>query len=142
MASETGRETQRAAIILHGQGYDRVSYALSLASVALAMGMEVHLLATWGGLLRFRRGRLEDLGEETGAESREGLRRGLATGGIRPLGAQLAEAKTLGLRLYACPSAMANLNIARNELAPEVDQVMGLASFLELARGAAMHWYI
>jgi len=139
-ASQAARE--RATIILHSGGYDRASYALSLASVALAMGMEVHLLLTYGGLRRFVSGHLEELGAETDSQCREALQRGLASGGIRPLSAQLAEARALGLKLYACPAAMANLNIARHELAPEVDQVMGLASFLELARGAAMHWYI
>ncbi|MDP2953468.1 MAG: hypothetical protein Q8O76_09160 [Chloroflexota bacterium] len=46
------------------------------------------------------------------------------------------------LRPYACPSAMANLNIVRAELLPEVDEVMGLATFLKFARSASINWYI
>lgn len=138
----TGDKTKRVAIILHSGGYDRVSYALSIAQVALAMGMEVHMLATYGGLKRFTKGNLEKLGEETDAAIREALARGIASGGIRSLTAQLSDARKLDLKLYACPTAMANLNIVRGDLLPEVDEVMGLAAFLDLAQDADMHWYI
>jgi len=37
---------------------------------------------------------------------------------------------------------MATLNIALPELMDEVDSVMGLAAFLELARTANINWYI
>jgi len=134
--------TQRAAIILHSGGYDRASYALALATIALAMGMEVHMLLTYGGLRRFVKGHLEDLGEETDKQVRPSLQRGLASGGIYPLEKQLAEARKLGLKLYACANAMATLNISRPELLPEIDEVIGLATFLEWARHAAMNWYI
>ncbi|MBI2869837.1 MAG: DsrE family protein [Chloroflexi bacterium] len=131
-----------AAIILHGGDYDRASYALSLALVALASGMEVHLLLTYGGLKRFVKDGLSVLGEETGADVRASLERGLASGGIAGLEDQLREARKLGLRLHACPTAMAHLNIARGDLREEVDDVMGLAAFLALARAARINWYI
>ncbi len=37
---------------------------------------------------------------------------------------------------------MAALNIALSDLLDEVDNVMGLAAFLELARTANINWYI
>ena len=70
------------------------------------------------------------------------MERGLQSGGIQSLEAQLADAKRLGLRVYACPNAMAALNISLDELLSEVDNIMGLATFLELARAAATNWYI
>ncbi|MBI2917874.1 MAG: DsrE family protein [Chloroflexi bacterium] len=133
---------ERATIVLHSGGYDRASYALSLATVALAMGMEVHVLLTYGGLKRFVKGHLEDLDEETDGGLRPYIERGLASGGIRPVEDQLADARKLGLRVYACANAMANLNIARAELAEEVDEVMGLATFMKFARGASINWYV
>lgn len=133
---------ERATIILHSGSYDRVSYALSLANIALASEMEVHILLTYGGLRRFTRGHVEDLGEETSPQFRDVVARRLRSKGIESISGLLANARTLGLRLYACPNAMAALNIAHSELAPEVDEVMGLAAFLSFARGASANWYI
>ena len=127
---------------MHSGAYDRASYALSIALVALASGMEVHMLLTFEGLRRFTRGHLADIGEETSSNVRTNIERGLESGGIQSLETQLADAKKLGLKLYACPNAMAALNIALSELLDEVDTVMGLAAFLEFARTAAINWYI
>lgn len=132
----------KVAIILHSGAYDRVAYALSIALVSLALGMEVHILLTYGGLKRFTRGHLADLGEETSQDVRASLSRGLKSGGVQSLEAQLADARKLGLKIYACPNAMANMNIARADLVNEVDSIVGLAAFLPLARTASLSWYI
>ena len=127
---------------MHSGSYDRASYALSIALVALASGMEVHMLLTFEGLRRFTKGHLADIGEETSLNVRINIERGLKSGGIQSLEAQLADAKKLGLKLYACVSAMAILNIAQNELNDKVDSIMGLAAFLGFARTANINWYI
>jgi len=87
-----------------------------LATVALAMGMEVHMLCTYGGVLRLVKGRTEELGEETPPEVRETLRQGLEKGTITPLSEIIEEARQMGLKLYACAAALGNLNVARGEL--------------------------
>ncbi|MBI4284448.1 MAG: DsrE/DsrF/DrsH-like family protein [Chloroflexi bacterium] len=133
---------ESVAIILHSGAYDRVAYALSIALVSLASGMDVHMLATYEGLRRFTKGHLTDLGEETSPIVRTNIQRGLASGGIPSMESQLADAKKLGLKLYACPNAMAALNITMTDLIDEVDDIMGLAGFLGIARQAKIHWYI
>ncbi|MBI4187349.1 MAG: DsrE/DsrF/DrsH-like family protein [Chloroflexi bacterium] len=133
---------ERVAVVLHSGSYDRASYALSIATVALASGMEAHILLTFDGLRRFTRGHLTDIGEETPQSLRANIERGLKSGGIQSLEDQLAGAKKMGLKLYACPNAMAALNIGLKDLREEIDQIMGLAAFLELARTAAINWYI
>ncbi len=142
MTAGVSLDKERVTIILHSGAYDRASYALSIALVALASGMEVHLLLTFEGLRRFTRGHLADIGEETSPNVRANIERGLESGGIQPLETQLADAKKLGLKLYACPNAMAALNVALSDLLDEVDNVMGLAAFLGFARTAAINWYI
>lgn len=129
-------------IILHSGAYDRASYALSIALVALASGMDVHMLLTYEGLRRFTKGHLQNVGEETPQNLRPDIERGLRSGGIQTLESQLADAKKLGLKLYACPNAMASLNIAQTDLVDEVDKIVGLATFLEFARSASVNWYI
>lgn len=132
---------ERVAIILHSGAYDRTCYALSLALAALSSEMEVHMLLTFAGLRRFTRGHLKDMGEETAPGMKDCLQFACEAGAIRPLPEQLADARKLGLKVYACPVAMASLNITMRDL-PEVDEVMGLVSFLKIARSASINWYI
>lgn len=138
----TEPEKGSIAIILHSGSYDRVSYALSIATVGLAIGMEAHILLTYGGLRRFVKGHLEDIEEETDSQLRGFISKGLASGGIQSIEHQLEDARKLGLKLYACANAMASLNIARNELMEEVDEVIGLVTFMKFARAATINWYI
>jgi peroxiredoxin family protein len=138
----TSQDKEWVTIIVHSSGYDRASYALSIAVAALATGLEVHLLLTWGGLTRFTQGHLEDLGEETSDQFRKSIQRGLSSGGITSIEQQIADAKQLGLMIYACAGTMATLNIARDDLVPQVDKVIGLVAFLEFARSASINWYI
>jgi len=133
---------EHVTIILHSGSYDRASYALTIALVALSSGMEVHMLLSFEGLKRFTRGHLADIGEETSKNLKTNIELGLQSGAIQPLETQLADVKKLGLKLYACPNAMAALNIRLSDLLDEVDNIMGLAAFLELARTASMNWYI
>lgn len=142
MVSGDTEKKERIAIILHSGSYDRVSYALSLATVGLAIGMEAHVLLTYGGLARFVKGHLEDLEDETDSQLKGFIAKGLASGGIQNLEAQLADARKLGIKLYACASAMSNMNIIRRDLREEVDEVMGLVTFMKFARTATINWYI
>ncbi|MBI4180839.1 MAG: DsrE/DsrF/DrsH-like family protein [Chloroflexi bacterium] len=142
MTTNNFPDKERVTIILHSGSYDRASYALSLALVALASGMEVHILLTFEGLVRFTKGHLMKMAEETALMVRASIERGLASGGMQSLESHLTDAKRLGLKIYACPNAMASLNIAQGELIDEVDNIMGLAAFLRLARTAIINWYI
>ena len=142
MTAEASPNKEQVTIILHSGAYDRASYALTLALVALASGMEVHILLTFEGLRRFTKGHLTDTGEGTSQSIRTNIERGLESGVIQPLETQLADAKKLGLKLYACPNAMAALSIALSDLLDEIDNIMGLTAFLKFARTAAINWYI
>lgn len=142
MTLSDSQQKEWVTIILHSGDYDRAAYALSIALVSLASGMEVHILLTYEGLARFTKGHLMDFGEETSPLVCAHIQRGLESGGIAPLDNQLADAKKLGLKLYACPNAMAALNITVDDLLGEIDDIMGLVGFLALARSAAVNWYI
>ena len=100
------------------------------------------MLLTFEGLRRFTKGHLADTGESTSPYLRTNIEMGLESGAMQPLETQLANARKLGLKLYACPNAIAALNIAPNELLDEIDSIMGLAAFLQLARSASINWYI
>ena len=129
-------------IILHSGDYSRASYALTLALVSLSMGMEAHVLLTHGGLRRFTAGSLEAMGDETPTQAKQDCELGIMTGALNTLQRQLADAKELGLSLYACTGAMAVMNLRRDTLLKEIDREIGLGTFLELARAAEINWYI
>ena len=132
----------KITIILHSGSYDRASYALTLALVALATGMEAHMLLTHGGLRRFTRGHLEEMTDETPPQAKKDIEFGLMTGALNTLEKQLADAMELGIKLYACSGIMAAFNIRRDDLLPEVDKEIGLGIFFDIARTASINWYI
>ncbi|MAE10961.1 MAG: DsrE/DsrF/DrsH-like family protein [Dehalococcoidales bacterium] len=141
MSADSSTGTQHAAIILHSDSYDRVTNALSLASVCLAMGMEATILLTYEGLKRFVKGHYEDV-EETNSELQAMIQQGIGDGNIRGIEEKLVSAKGLGLKLYACTNAMAIKGLDLEDMVDEVDDIMGLATFIQTARSAAINWYI
>lgn len=140
MTNDSDRGT--AAIILHSGSYDRASYALTLTLVALSMGMEARMLLTHGGLRRFSGDRLDEMADDTPQQVQNDFESALMTGTVNSIEKQLADAKELGLRLYACTGAMAIADIRQEHLRPEVDEMIGLGIFIEIARTAAINWYI
>ena len=133
---------EKVAIILHSGSYDRASYALTLALVALATGMEAHVLLTHGALRRFTLGHLDEMGDETPAQTKKDAEFSLMTGALNSIERQLADAKELGMKLYSCVGVMAAYNIRKDDLVPEVDEAIGLGTFFEIARAASINWYI
>jgi peroxiredoxin family protein len=127
-------------MVVNSGEYDRVNYALSIAKVALALGMDVHAIFTYGGLARLIKGRTDEIGSISDDFVRQRVESNLAKGRIGKISEDLKEAKKLGLKVYVCVNAMGVLNVSRAELIDEVDQVMGLASFLDIARGAQTYY--
>ena len=131
----------RITIILHSGSYDRVTNALSLAIIGLTMGMEAHILLTYEALRRFVKGHLEDA-DSTDAGMLAMLQKGIAAGKLTSIQDKLTTARELGLKLYACTTAMTTVGVTREELVDEVDEIMGLAAFINLANSASFNWYI
>ncbi len=139
--STNSQSSQRVTIILHNSSYDRVTNALSLAIVSMAMGMEAHILLTYGGLNRFVKGHLEDA-EDTDAKLLAVLQESIASGHNHSIEQKLATACEMGLKLYGCANAMDTMGITLTDLVEEVSEVIGFASFIQFARNAAINWYI
>lgn len=137
----SGRDVEKVAMVVNSGEYDRVSYALSMAKVACALGMEVHILFTYGGLYRLVKGRVDELGSMVNESIRRRLEAGLAKGTVAKLSDDIRDAKKLGLKIYACVTTMTILGVTEEELIEEVDQVTGLSTFLDISRGA-MTYYI
>ncbi len=137
-----GRTKRKISLIFHDGAWDRVYYGLSVAVAALASGSEVHALFTFGALKRLVKGRADDLGDETSPDINQLVRHGPVRGKMPLIAELLHDASQLGLKIYACPAAMAFFGIKKEELVDGVDQVMGLTGFLEVSQGAGLSYYI
>jgi peroxiredoxin family protein len=141
MNEENRPDKKRMTIILHSGSYDKVTNALSLAIIGLTMDMEAYILLTYEALRRFVKGHFEDP-DTTDPELLAMMQRGITSGKFHSISEKLATARELGLKLYACNTAMATLGISREDLVAEVDDIMGLTAFVQLAQSAAINWYI
>ncbi|MHA1959115.1 MAG: DsrE/DsrF/DrsH-like family protein [Candidatus Thorarchaeota archaeon] len=135
-------ETERMALVFHSGAYDRVGYGLTMALVALSTGMNVHSFFTHGALQRLIPGATDKLGDETGHAARELVEDGIDMGALEPISQQFTKAKGIGLKVYACVTVMALLDKTKDDLIPEVDDVIGLATYLDIARDAKVTFYI
>lgn len=123
-------------MIINDPGYDRAIFALGMALAQRALGFEVRLLFTYGAIIRLKRGRTDELGEETNQWVIGEIRSGLQAGAVSRASGLLSDLNELGGKIYACPAAMSLHGIVSEDLVDEVDAVRGLVSFLTEEQGA------
>lgn len=133
---------EKVAIVINSASYERVEYALTVALSSAAVGKEVYILFTYGAVIRLKRGDTDKVGEETSEWMKEPIRIGLKRGSIQKVSELLKNLKRLGARIYACVAAMALHNLTKDELVEEVDEVTGIASFLESVEEATGIIYV
>lgn len=151
-------EKNKLSIIAMSGDFDKTIAVYTLASGAAAVGYEVNIFSTFWGLNSIKKetGR-RFLGQGVLARFFNFLLGGrqnlplsrLNFGGLSPLlmtgmmkGKNVATleelfeaSKALGVNFYACEMAMHVLGLTRNDFIPEVKDVLGVASFLELSKG-------
>jgi peroxiredoxin family protein len=133
---------EKLALIINSASYDRVEHALTIATMSATLGKEVHVLFTYSGLLRLKKGFTDKIGEETEAWIRETVKAGIKKGSMRKISELLTELQRFGGKIYACPAAMAFHGVAKDELIDEVDKVCGLTTFVEEYASNALTLYI
>ena len=151
-------EKNKLSIICMSGDFDKAIAIFTLASGAAAVNYEVNLFFTFWGLdiLKVQRGR-RFIGKGVlarffnfllGGRNNLPLSR-LNFGGLSPLlmtglmksrnVATLTElydaAVALGVNFYVCEMAMHVLGLERDDFVPEVKNVLGVATFLELSKG-------
>jgi peroxiredoxin family protein len=151
-------EQKKLSIISMSGDFDKVIAVFTLASGARAVGYEVNIFFTFWGLnsIKNNPGRAF-LGQGVlarffnfllGGRNKLPLSR-LNFGGLSPIlmngmmrGKNVATleelfeaSKLLGVNFYACEMAMHVLGLNRADFIPEVKDVLGVASFLDLSQG-------
>jgi len=131
-------EQAKVAIIINNPSFDRVSYALTIASTSAAHFKEVHVLFTYGAVRRLVKDRVDDVGEETDAWIRMDIESGVERGYIKRISEMISFLKGFSGKIYACSAAIAFHRITTNDLIDEVNEIIGISTFLEKTEGATM----
>lgn len=129
-------ESPRLALIVKSDTYEDILLALSFAGIAAASAIEVTMFFTNRAARLLKAGGLDDLPptDDVGAAFRSGAE----DLGFPDMGGMLRQIKASGhVRVYLCSRGARIWDIDADSMAPEVDSVMGTATFLlEEARRA------
>jgi len=157
-------DNNRATIIVFSGDMDKVFAALIIATGCAAAGMETTLFFTFWGLNTIKKGEPIKakgfLGKMMGIMNRGGINRlnpsRFSFGGIgRVLFSKMMRDKNvasleelrqtaidLDVHLLACKMSMDVLEITRDDLIPEVEDIVGVASFVKEAAKSKIQLFI
>ena len=137
-------EKMKHAYVVHSGTLDKLYPVFMLASTGGAMDAEVHLFFTFWGLDAVKEGGL-DKAKLPGIMS---VGTGMMKGKIKKVGVpSLPELlkmcrDTENVKIYACSTTMAMMDVKKEELIDEVDEIVGAATFLDLAMDADVQMFI
>lgn len=137
-------EKMKHAYVVHSGTLDKLYPVFMLASTGGAMDAEVHLFFTFWGLDAVKKGGL-DKAKLPGIMS---VGTGMMKGKIKKVGVpSLPELlkmcrDTENVKIYACSTTMAMMDVKKEELIDEVDEIVGAATFLDLAMDADVQMFI
>jgi peroxiredoxin family protein len=137
-------EKKKLALIVEGGTLDKLFCAFILGSTATSMGWEAHLYFTFWGLQAIVKGAMDKAGLPVGYKQMEkSMREKLKQMKYPTPYEMLRRMKTSGLlKIYACTPSMEMFNIKKEDLIPEVDELVGAATFLNIAAGADVTLFI
>jgi peroxiredoxin family protein len=124
------------ALIINNAAYDRVAYALSIAAVSAAQFTQVHVLFTYGAIIRLTQDHTDNIGNETESWLRPQIQKGREAKTIPLISEMISHLKGFGGKIYACTAAMALHEVTIEDLIDEVDDTLGIASFLQRTESA------
>jgi len=151
----------KAAILVFSGDMDKVFASFIIATGAAAAGMDTTMSFTFWGLKAIQKGNLTGkglMGKMLGLMNRGGINRlgpskfnmgGLgrwmfkkmmADKGVTPLEELRQTAIDLGVHLLACNMSMGVMEIAREDLIDEVEELVGVATFIKRAAGASIQF--
>ncbi len=128
-------------LVLVSDLYERVHYALVMASAAAATGRKVRLFLTMGALKALGRGTPErpgwhDLAPRPGGLAPKDQDRAFAEAGVATFEELLQATLALGGEVMACEMGLRAIGLSRGALRPDVAVAEGgVVTFLEAAEG-------
>ena len=141
----SGELPPKMAILLASGMSERLLAFSTLVSGAAALGYDVHIFASYWGLDAFRTSHADGHppGEPGHGPDGERLQETLHRRNVPSWRKILRAAKAVGhVGIYACSQSMEVMGLSRKDLDPLVDDVMGIASFVERTRGAEATYFV
>ena len=156
-------ETQKCTIVVFSGDMDKVFAALIIATTAAAMGMETTMFFTFWGLKAIQkgnptgkgffgrmlsfmnRGGIDRLGPSKynfGGVGRWMFKKMMRDQNVASLPDMLQMAIDLDVRLLACLMSMDVMEISREDLIDEVDDVVGAATMIAEAKESQVQFFI
>jgi len=151
--SEEKAAVSKLCIILSKGTMDMAYPALMLANAAAAMGYEVHLFFTFWGMDVINKKKIDKLKVSsvgnpalpmpnilgmlpgmTALVTRM-LKNKMAKQRVPSLYELIKNAKEAGVKFHACSTTMDVMGLRREDFIPEVDDVVGAATFIQLSEG-------
>jgi peroxiredoxin family protein len=135
----------RLAIVLFSGTIDKLISASIMATGAAAMGMDVEIFLTNWGALAFRKDdyKTNQRVSQDYADYQSYLLEQMAAKHVTSWMENLEGAKEIGnVHIAACSHTMTLFDLQLTDLEPIVDEVTGVAAFIERARDSAMSLYI
>ena len=135
----------KMAVVLTEDRVDKLIPFSTLVSGAVAMGFEVHVFASFWGLDAFRKPGPSPHPPVSPGHGEEGARleRTLADRKVPSWKSMLSAAKGIGaLHVYACSQSMELFHLTPADLDPIVDEVVGIATFIDRARHAEASYFV
>ena len=137
-------ETKKIALIVQSGTIDKLYCAFILGSTAVAMGWEAHLYFTFWGLQSLVKGAMEKAklpGDYKDLE--ETMRRNIERMNYPSPYEMLKRIKKSGqCKIYACTPTMEMFGVKKDDLIPEIDSMVGAATFLNIAADANITLFI
>jgi len=137
-------ETKKMAIIVHSGTLDKLYPVFMLASSAGAIDLETHLFFTFWGLDAVKKGGLENAKLPGVMCLGTGMMKNKIKGiGVPSLRELLKMTRSMGVtKIYACSTTMEMMDVKKEELIPEVDDIVGATVFLDIALDADIQLFI
>jgi peroxiredoxin family protein len=138
-------QANRLAIVLFSGTIDKLLSASIMATGAAAMGMDVEIFLTNWGALAFRKDdhKTNKRVSVDFADYQSYLLEQMAAKHATSWMENLEGAKEIGnVHIAACSHTMTLFDLQLTDLEPIVDEVTGVAAFIERARDSAMSLYI
>ena len=110
--------------------------AFMLANAGATMGTEVHIFFTFWGMAVINRNKVASL--ELGPDASPGMTTPMMKEAIRQLKVptipeMVAGAHDMGVHLHACSTTMELMGMKKEDLIPEVEDIVGASTFLQLS---------
>ncbi|MGD0805597.1 MAG: DsrE/DsrF/DrsH-like family protein [Candidatus Bathyarchaeia archaeon] len=138
------KKPKKMAIIVHSGSLDKLYPVFMLSSTGAAMDVETHLFFTFWGLNALKKGGLESAGLpglmtiDTGM-----MKERIKNAKVPSLTELLKMCRQMGnVKIYACSTTMEMMGVKKEELIPEVDDIVGAASFLSIALDSDVQLFI